>query len=244
MATVAISRYLLPRGSLSRQDKHLQARLKALSVRHASSSSTASVKPRVLEKPTRFNPPSHSSRRTKPRAYPGPPLSDHAREEMKKKRYPHMMPPEGTFMHWFLTDRSIHVWISLSTLISLAFFTFVTNFTNNTPYKDMLPPGSLIFSHPFQFVGKYIEVYRMHVSYVSAQTAEKRRRKVEDVQKRAEYRKAHGLDQDGLFGWTAKTNEESIGPALREEGTVTSEDEAFKDFEGKRRPVRKWLGIW
>lgn len=31
----------------------------------------------------------------------------------KTKRYPHMMPPEGSFMHWFLTDRTIHLWITI-----------------------------------------------------------------------------------------------------------------------------------
>ncbi len=83
-------------------------------LRHASTKPSPS-QPIVLEKPARFNPPSHPARRNRPppRSYPGPPPSAREREERKTKRYPHMMPPEGTFMHWFLTNRSIHIWITM-----------------------------------------------------------------------------------------------------------------------------------
>ena len=126
----------------------------------------------------------------------------------------------------------------------------------------------------------------MHTAYISAQTAERRKQNVEDVRKRSEYRKAHGLDKEGVFGgWTAKTDEESLGPALREGGVpaaaaadldaspvahlaassaamtntsaptvanggdvsasaVKSGGEEYVDFEGRRKPVKKWLGIW
>lgn len=109
----------------------------------------------------------------------------------------------------------------------------------------------------------------MHVAYVSAQTKEKRKQKVDDVQKRSDYRKAHGIAQgEGIFGgWTAKTDEESVGPALKDEGASPSfsrgvdmekaiEDieetaaknskDTFVDFEGKTQSVeqKKWFGIW
>jgi len=35
------------------------------------------------------------------------------KEEQANKQYPRMMPPEGSFLHWFLTNRSIHLWITL-----------------------------------------------------------------------------------------------------------------------------------
>lgn len=84
-------------------------------LRHASTTKPSPSKPIVLEKPARFNPPSHPARRNRPppRSYPGPPPSAREREERKTKRYPHMMPPQGTFMHWFLTNRSIHIWITM-----------------------------------------------------------------------------------------------------------------------------------
>ena len=113
MSRATIPRFLLPSG---RHYLRSWSTTKALYLntillqRHASSSS----KPRVLEKPSKFNPPSHPSRlRSKPRVYPGPPLSEQEKQRQKTKQYPHMMPPEGTFMNWFLRDKSIHVWISM-----------------------------------------------------------------------------------------------------------------------------------
>lgn len=105
----------------------------------------------------------------------------------------------------------------------------------------------------------------MHTDYISAQTAERRKQKVEDVRKRSDYRKAHGLETDsdtGLGGWTVKSDDEAKGPAYREGGYVpttsvpepaldaspVSTDEAepaYVDFEGKKQnPPKKWLGIW
>ena len=66
---------------------------------------------------------------------------------------------------------------------------------HTTPYQELLPPNSMFFAHPFAFLGRYIEVYRMHVDYVSTQTGEMRKQKVEDAKKRAEFRRAHGLEQ-------------------------------------------------
>jgi len=109
--TMSSLRLLAPRASLSLHSQQLQHRLLIPSIRHASTSPPP--KPRVLEKPERFNPPSHPSRiRSKPRFY-GPALSEHERQAQKTRRYPHMMPPEGSFMHWFLTDRTVHLYITL-----------------------------------------------------------------------------------------------------------------------------------
>lgn len=70
-------------------------------------------KPRVLEKPARFNPPSHGSRRSRPQRSYGAALSDAELDAQKSKRYPNMMPPEGTLLHWLLTNRALHLWITL-----------------------------------------------------------------------------------------------------------------------------------
>ena len=81
--------------------------------RHASNSAPITDKSQILEKPTRFNPPSHGARRVQRKLYPGPRLSEEDVVRHKTKRYPNMMPPEGSFMHSFLTDRRLHLWISL-----------------------------------------------------------------------------------------------------------------------------------
>lgn len=86
----------------------------------------------------------------------------------------------------------------------------------------MLPPNSMFFAHPFKFIGRYIEAYDLHAGYVSEKTAEMRRQKVEDVKKRAEYRKAHGLEEgEGVFGgWTVKPDEiEDASPVSSEGGS-------------------------
>ena len=112
MASTTIPRFLLPRGGLYLRDPRLQYRLAALNIRHASTANPS--KPRVLEKPAKFNPPSHPARlRRTPKAYPGPALSEPEREAQKTRQYPHMMPPEGSFWHWFLTNRLLHTYISL-----------------------------------------------------------------------------------------------------------------------------------
>ena len=112
MSMSSALRRLAPRASLHLHLKQLQQRLLTPSLRSASTSPPP--KPRVLEKPERFNPPSHPSRlRSRGPKYYGPALSSHEREAQKTRRYPHMMPPEGTFMHWFLTDRRVHLYITM-----------------------------------------------------------------------------------------------------------------------------------
>ncbi|KAL8702165.1 MAG: hypothetical protein Q9224_000127 [Gallowayella concinna] len=225
---------------------------KGLQCRNASTTPSSS-KPRVLEKPAKFYPPSHPqrlSKRTLPRQYPGPRLSQAQIEEQKVKKYPHMMPSEGTFMFWFLTHR----WLHVSVLTSLAVITFVQDFLHTTVFLDMLPPGKEFWSHPLQFIGTYGRVYKLHTENVSARTAEKRKRKVDDVQKRNRYRKAHGLDRDqGLGGWTAKSDVESLGPAIPtgdlpgDDGSPKAGEDRSTDVDlvaNKRRPVKRWLGIW
>lgn len=113
----------MPALHLSRQLAMRTSRLPltrlALSPHRNATSSSKPPKGRLLEKPTRFNPPSHPARLPR-RSRPAfqVPLSAKEREQQKTKQYPHMMPPEGTFLHWFLTNRTIHVWITMVSLIS------------------------------------------------------------------------------------------------------------------------------
>lgn len=137
----SIPPFLLPRG-LPKSTTNLLPARNVLSRRTSSSSgsssstststssrfastTTPSDKHRVLEKPDKFRPPSHPARHVKrgrvvdPINYPGPRLSAKELEEKRTKKYPHMFPPEGTVMYRFLTNRGIHVWISL---VNIPFF--------------------------------------------------------------------------------------------------------------------------
>ncbi|KAL8730301.1 MAG: hypothetical protein Q9166_004184 [cf. Caloplaca sp. 2 TL-2023] len=188
-----------------------------------------------------------------PRQFPGPPLSQAQKEEQKFKKYPNMMPPEGTFMFWFLNSRLLHMSICLSILFSLSVVVFVENFHRTTPFIDMLPPGREFWSHPFKFVATYGKVYKMSTDHITAETAARRKKKVDDVQKRSRYRKAHGLeDEQGWGGWTAKNDVDSLGPAIPtgdlpggDGSPEAAEDQStYVNPERKRRPVKRWLGIW
>ncbi|MCJ1476510.1 hypothetical protein MMC13_005176 [Lambiella insularis] len=267
-----LPRFLLPRGGVSLslynntifryQVRSLQA---GPSCRYASNAAPP-PKHTLLEKPSKFNPPSHPARRNRPppKRYSGPPLSAPEIEAQKTKQYPHMMPPEGSVMYKFLTSRAIHVWISLGVLTSLAIFTFTTNFKRTSPFAHLLPASGTFLPHPITYISQCIEVYRMHTAHIAAITAEKRKKKVDDVQKRAQYRKAHGLDTDqGLGGWTAKGDEGSLGQVPKTDGAVGMEaasvtaagtgegnhssgakEDTYVNWEGKKKPIKRWLGIW
>ena len=265
---MASLRPIIPRATLTLHSAQLQRRLlpsiKATTLHRNASSSTLPPKPRLLEKPERFNPPSHGARLPRSRrtpSYPGAPLTS----EQRTRRYPHMFPAEGTWTFWFLTNRILHVGITLSILISLVFAIQIGDFVHNTPYYELLPPKGEFWRNPLSFLGRYVQVYQMHIDWMSTQTAERRRQKVEDVRKRSEYRKAHGMDKDdGVFGgWTAKSDAEVMGPGMREGGdmgvmpavgerqgvTGTGEGagrvDGYVDFDGNRQAARKkWFGIW
>jgi hypothetical protein len=110
-----------------------------------------------------------------------------------------------------------------------------------------------------------IEVMRLHEAHKTAAINEKRRRNVEDVAKRAAYRKAHGLpDEMGLFNQPMariRSDEEmaalEAGDANKvEEGGVEGqgegpkkEPEARRLTEEERQAVvqkakQKWMGVW
>ncbi|KAF2965440.1 hypothetical protein GQX73_g8144 [Xylaria multiplex] len=210
-------------------------------------------KPIVLEKPERFNPPSHGSRlpRSRPKHYGGS-LTAEEVQAQSQRTYPGLPPPPNTWSHWFINNRSIHMFITLGTLTSLAFYTFAMNFQAKSPFADMIPPISEFPRHPFQYIGVCLDVLRMHEEHESAQTAEKRRRKVEDVAKRNEYRKAHGLEPatSAFFGSKAEVAEETTdtaSPIAAVEPSVPElrvpEPSVAQEFtpEGKRK---KFLGIF
>lgn len=104
-----------------------RARLRyASSSQQPPSTSPQSSKPTVLEKPDKFRPPSHGSRRNARSttamygagaAY-NQGMNERERQASQTKSYPHMFPNEGTTMHWFLTTRWVHVTITMVSVVS------------------------------------------------------------------------------------------------------------------------------
>lgn len=201
-------------------------------------------KPIVLEKPERFNPPSHGARlpRSTPRHYGGSLTAEEVAAQTRKT-YPGLPPPPKTWSHWFINSRGIHTFITLGTLTGLAAYTFASHFKSTSPFADLIPPISEFPRHPFQYVGVCVDVLRMHEEHESALTAEKRRRRVDDVAKRNEYRKAHGLEpatSSGFFGGKAEVAEEAADTASPIAAVEPVEAEPTVS-EGKRK---KFLGIF
>jgi len=145
-------------------------------------------------------------------------------------------------MHWFMNNKTIHMYITLGTLFTLAGTVWITNFKRNSPFADMLPSWTQLFVHPMAFFRTFFEVLKLESGRRTAETMERRKRKVEDVQKRAAYRKAHGLEKDEAFGgWTAKSDEQLLGPGIP---TGDAEGAPTEQVVREKKPLKKWLGIW
>lgn len=137
---------------------------------------------------------------------------------------------------------------SQGTLVSLAAYTFAAKFNATSPYADMIPAISEFPSHPIDYIGTCFHVLRLHEEHISAVTAEKRRRKVDDVAKRNEYRKAHGLDSaQGIESWIAPAKEAPVAAAAEvpapSTAPVAEQVQATPEVseDGKRK---KFLGIF
>lgn len=140
-------------------------------------------------------------------------------------------------------------------LTSLAFFTFTENFKRTSPFAHLLPPWSGLLSHPIDTIAQALNVYRMHVEHESQLTRERRHRRVEDAEKRRQFRIAHGLEEPEKNGSTdveddqspvakdvdASSSSSSSSPSSSPQGSESLE---YRDFSGQVRPVKKWLGIW
>ncbi|KAL4933401.1 uncharacterized protein BDV17DRAFT_251830 [Aspergillus undulatus] len=262
MPPAPIPAFLLPRGIPSRRTLLALSKSNPTATRRcASNKSSQEDKQRVLAKPDKFRPPSHGARRVvqtrngKVVNYPGPKLSAKEEEERRTKKYPNMFPPEGTIMFKFLTNRWIHIWIAMSVLTTLATFTFTTNFKATSPFAHLLPPWSGLLSHPIDTISQALSVFRMHVQHTSMETREKRKRRVEDAEKRRQFRVAHGLEEPSeadLGGRKEGQNQGVVGEVVDDQSPVAVEaqgndnvqSDEYVDWEGKRRPVKKWLGIW
>ncbi|KFY38657.1 hypothetical protein V495_06444 [Pseudogymnoascus sp. VKM F-4514 (FW-929)] len=243
--SASIPRFLLPRGtatwrpSLSSTTRSIRAASTKAPKPKAPKPKAPASKIPVLEKPTRFNPPSHGkSIPNRTVRYPGPALSAEELAAQKTKKYPTMMPPQGTFMYWFLNNRSIHIYITLGVLSSLAGFTFLVTLRRDSKFGDLLPEPKDAIWHPFKTAKAVFEVLRLDGEAKSAETKDRRQRSMDDVAKRGEYRKAHGLETEGFGGWTAK----EAPPAAVQEAMAEGEQAVEQPRE--KRQVKKWLGIW
>ncbi|KAM0428974.1 hypothetical protein ACHAPT_006778 [Fusarium lateritium] len=238
-----IPRFLLPLQGPLWRGISIPLSQNSIRIRFASSSSG---KPIVLEKPARFNPPSHGSRAKKnhvPKHY-GPELTAAEIAAQNTRNYPGMMAPEGTWAHWFWHSRLLHTFITMGTLFALGIFTFFMNYAYNSPYKDLVPPISDLWTHPIHFFVAWKNVITLHEKDKAEKAVEHRTRHLDDVAKRRYFMKMHGIETKDpvsiVFGKGEEKSEGELEAAAMGREPPQKTEEEKKPEEAKK----KWLGIF
>lgn len=141
-------------------------------------------------------------------------------------------------MFKFLTSRWIHVWISMGVLMSLATFTFTENFKRTSPFAHLLPGWSGLLTSPISTISQVISVWKMHVQHTSMIARENRHKRVEDAEKRRQYRIAHGLEEPAKVA----------SPVVEDDQSPIAVDSAIagdvKTGGQEQGSAKKWFGIW
>ncbi|KAI8672161.1 hypothetical protein LRP88_03322 [Fusarium phalaenopsidis] len=244
MATRAIiPRFLLPLQGPLWRGISIPLSQNSIRIRFASSSTE---KPIVLEKPARFNPPSHGSRAKRnhvPKHY-GPDLTAAEIAAQNTKNYPGMMAPEGTWAHFFWHSRLLHTFITMGTLFALGVFTFFMNYAYNSPYKELVPPISDLWTQPIHFFVGWKNVILLHEQDKAEKAVEHRTRHLDDVAKRRYFMKMHGIETKDpvsiVFGKGEEKSEDELEAAAMGREPPQKTEEEKKPEEAKK----KWLGIF
>ncbi|KEY69542.1 hypothetical protein S7711_02077 [Stachybotrys chartarum IBT 7711] len=203
--------------------------------------STGPDKPVVLEKPLKFNPPSHGSRLKRgsmPKHY-GPPLSAEEVAAQNQKHYPGVMAPEGSWQHWFWHSRALHLFITLGTLFGLAICTFFMNYAFNSPFKDLVPPISDLWTQPLAFFQQWKTVIVLHEQEKGRRAYESRMRHVDDVAKRQYYMKMHNIETKDPVAMMLGRGKEKTEEEL--EAVVMGRDPPKAEAP---EPRKKWFGVF
>lgn len=100
------------------------------------------------------------------------------------------------------------------------------NFKHTSPFADMVPSFSDFFSHPISSIRTVVEIIRLGEAHNSAIVAEKRKRRIDDVEKRNAYKKAHGEENKLLFGMFGTKTEEEMAAEKAEEARKAGADDA------------------
>ncbi|KAK1832205.1 hypothetical protein QBC39DRAFT_281864 [Podospora conica] len=251
-APLPLPRFLLP------QTSSLWRTTTTRTTRRLASTKTPPPKGTVLAQPERFNPPSHGARlpRNRPRPVYGGDLTEAEVLAQVRKEYPGLMAPMGSVAYRIIYSKWIHMTITLGTLTALSIYTFSMNLRTNSPHADLLPSRSDFLAHPIDSVGMVFEVLRLDAEVRSAETGARRTREVDDVERRARYRKAHGLPaEQGIASWLpnggkrvepepeAAAAEVAVRAEVGGEGVLVGREEAVVPAAGQE-PRKKWLGLF
>jgi hypothetical protein len=102
-----------------------------------------------------------------------------------------------------------------------------------------MPSAGQWFWHPLQSFSEALEIFKMHIAYESEETARRRAKRLEETHKTKAFRVAHGMEPaEGQGPEVIKLVREIYGDDVLPEGIGDGA------VEKKRKPLKKWLGIW
>ena len=131
-------------------------------------------------------------------------------------------------------------------------------------FREPLPSYEDIYTHPIKSFKQAWFVYATDKTRETGENMVTRARSIDDVQKRNSYRIAHGTlaeDADGLGPWKPVNALERArleetyrrpvgvepGQEFEAQGVVRngrSAEGPIHEQDGKKKPIKKWLGIW
>ena len=127
----------------------------------------------------------------------------------------------------------------------LALFTMFENWKRDSPFKEMLPAREDILIHPIRSLYMLKNAIVQSVNDNSAKVHQMRQDDINDIHKQNTYRKAHGIeDKQGIGPWMPAEEKLKLMEKQQSSSTEAEENGSYVDFERRKRPVKKWLGIW
>jgi hypothetical protein len=118
------------------------------------------------------------------------------------------------------------------------------NYAYNSPYKELVPPISDLWTHPIHFFVGWKNVILLHEQDKAEKAVEHRTRHLDDVAKRRYFMKMHGIETKDpvsiVFGKGEEKSEDELEAAAMGREPPQKTEEEKKPEEAKK----KWLGIF
>ncbi|KAF4978035.1 hypothetical protein FDECE_18274 [Fusarium decemcellulare] len=131
----------------------------------------------------------------------------------------------------------------MGTLFTLGIFTFFMNYAYNSPYKDLVPPISELWTSPVHFFVAWKNVIILHEQDKAEKANDHRTRHLDDVAKRRYFMKMHGIETKDPVSVVFGKGEEKSEAEL-EAAAMGQEPPQKTDDEKKPEAKKKWFGIF
>ena len=123
----------------------------------------------------------------------------------------------------------------------MAVFTFFMNYAYNSPFKDLVPPLSDLWSRPGYFIAAWKNVIVLHEQEKAVKAVEHRNRSLDDIAKRKYYMKMHGIEAKDPVTMVFGKDE---GKSVEELEAAAMGTELPPKTEEQKEEKKKWLGIF